>query len=232
MILSCEHAGNRVPDEWQHLFERDCSALKSHRGFDPGTLELGKYLAESLDVPLYSTDVTRLLVDCNRSLKHPRLFSEWSKSLSVQQKQQVLERYYAPHRQSIIDAIEQQLKSRESVLHIGVHSFTPVWEGVERKVDIGLLYDPSRSEERTFCQRWQKLLVEQDSCLRVRCNQPYLGRADGLTTFLRRKYSADRYLGIELEVNQGIVQKSGKRWRELKEIFESTLRSIRATSAG
>jgi hypothetical protein len=36
----------------------------------------------------------------------------------------------------------------------------------------------------------------------VRRNYPYLGRSDGLTTYLRRRFDRDRYVGVEIEVNQ------------------------------
>ena len=36
---------------------------------------------------------------------------------------------------------------------------------------------------------------------KVRFNSPYLGKADGFTTYLRKKFP-DKYSGIELEVNQ------------------------------
>jgi len=35
----------------------------------------------------------------------------------------------------------------------------------------------------------------------VRFNYPYLGKADGFTTYLRKQFPAN-YMGIELEVNQ------------------------------
>jgi hypothetical protein len=37
--------------------------------------------------------------------------------------------------------------------------------------------------------------------LRVRRNYPYLGKADGFTTYLRRHFPVDRYAGVEFEVN-------------------------------
>jgi hypothetical protein len=36
----------------------------------------------------------------------------------------------------------------------------------------------------------------------VRCNAPYRGVSDGLTTHLRRRFAAHRYAGIELEMSQ------------------------------
>jgi hypothetical protein len=41
--------------------------------------------------------------------------------------------------------------------------------------------------------------------LRVRRNYPYLGTADGLVSFLRKEFSSELYIGIEIELNQKIM---------------------------
>jgi hypothetical protein len=53
-----------------------------------------------------------------------------------------------------------------------------------------------------LCARWVATLRRRAPQLRVRRNYPYLGRADGLTTYLRRRFPAGAYIGVELEVNQ------------------------------
>ena len=42
VVLSCEHGGNIVPDEFSELFRNASDVLESHRGLDPGALELLK----------------------------------------------------------------------------------------------------------------------------------------------------------------------------------------------
>ena len=79
-------------------------------------------------------------------------------------------------------------------------------DGRLRTADVGLLYDPSRSSERRFCDRWKRSLHQIAPELRVRRNYPYLGKSDGFTTHLRRTIGSPRYLGIELEVNQRVLR--------------------------
>ena len=55
--------------------------LKSHRGWDPGSLTLAARLAETLGAPFHAQTVTRLLIDANRSLHHRGLFSEFTRTL-------------------------------------------------------------------------------------------------------------------------------------------------------
>jgi hypothetical protein len=45
----------------------------------------------------------------------------------------------------------------------------------------------------------------------VRRNAPYRGDSDGLTSALRRERSAERYLGIELELNQRLIATAAQR---------------------
>ena len=48
--------------------------------------------------------------------------------------------------------------------------------------------------------------------LRLRRNYPYIGKSDGLTFPARAAaYPDERYVGIELEVNQQFVQAGGRR---------------------
>lgn len=183
--------------------------LRSHRGYDLGALPLAEHLASILAATLHATTVTRLLIDANRSLHHRHLFSEWSRGLPQQAKQQVIDTCWQPHRQRLTDAIEATLAAGEVALHIAVHSFTAELDGVRRDADIGLLYDPQRHRETRFAATWATTLRQLDPTLRVRRNYPYRGVADGLPTALRRRYPDTDYLGFELEVNQ--VRLAGRR---------------------
>ena len=89
--------------------------------------------------------------------------------------------------------------------HLSVHSFTPVLEGTVRKLNIGLLYDPSRSREKAWCVEVKRNLKEHG--FRVRLNYPYRGTADGLITSFRKQFPKKRYMGVELEINQRIIER-------------------------
>jgi predicted N-formylglutamate amidohydrolase len=205
LLVTCEHAGNRVPARYARLFRRHRRLLRSHRGWDPGTLALGRAIANRLHAPLIAHTVTRLLVEPNRSVLHPALFSAVTQGLPDHQRKLILDRYYLPHRRRVCEAVERLAPRGACVLHVGVHSFTPVLDGHVRNADVGLLYHPARPRERDFCRRWRQSLNTLAPDLRVRMNYPYLGKADGLTTALRRHFPPRRYLGIELEVNQVLL---------------------------
>lgn len=213
-MLTCEHASRFVPERFERLFEGQDALLASHRGWDPGALELAQVLAAELDAPLIAGGVTRLLVDLNRSLHDPGLHSELAQDLSTSAREDLLRRFYQPHRTAVLEAIEARLDRHGAVVHVGVHSFTPTWEGVAREVELGLLFDPDRPKELELCTRWKAELEARLPDCTVRHNEPYLGTADGLTTSLRGRLPEDRYLGIELELSQGWLGKPDLSERE------------------
>lgn len=205
LVLTCEHAGNRVPRRYATLFDRRGELLASHRGWDPGALELARLMARRLAAPLLFTTVTRLLVEPNRSEGHPALFSHVSAGLDEREKQRVLAWYYTPHRERVRELVRSHVNAGSRVVHVGVHTFTPELNGEVRRADVGLLYDPRRTKERELCAAWAAALAVAAPGLRVRKNYPYRGAADGLTTALRAEFPPTAYLGIELEVNQALA---------------------------
>jgi predicted N-formylglutamate amidohydrolase len=70
-------------------------------------------------------------------------------------------------------------------------------------MDLGILYDPSCRCERELAHALQQRLQAQTS-MRIRCNAPYKGISDGFVTALRKRFSPQSYVGLELEVNQGL----------------------------
>ncbi|MEN6493731.1 MAG: N-formylglutamate amidohydrolase [Thermoguttaceae bacterium] len=201
-LITCEHGGNEVPTAFARLFRGHRRLLATHRGYDAGALELARAFSRRLDAPLVYSTTTRLLVDLNRSPGHRRLFSEFTRDLDSAAKAAILAAHYTPYRQRVEALVAEAVGRGDQVLHLSVHSFTPALDGEVRNADIGLLYDPARRGERPFCHRWRSSLTTLRPGLRVRCNYPYRGVSDGLVTSLRRRFRPNRYLGIELEVNQ------------------------------
>ena len=204
LVLSCEHASNAVPRAYAQLFRGWGSVLASHRGYDLGALPVARALARALRAPLFATPVTRLLVDVNRTRGHFALFSERSRALPELEREGLLARYHAPHWRRVRDAVDSR-DGEARVVHIGVHSFTPVWNGAPREIDVGLLYDPARPAEAAFCEAWARALRAAEPSLRVRRNAPYRGVSNCLPTALRRELPAARYLGLELEMSQALL---------------------------
>ncbi|CAN5520234.1 N-formylglutamate amidohydrolase [soil metagenome] len=204
LVLTCEHGGNSIPDQYQRLFENHTDLLYTHRGYDPGALNLARHLEQKLKAPLYFSEISRLVIELNRSLHHPDLFSSITKELPDHEKKFLINEYYSPYRNIVEENISKVIQQQQLVLHISVHSFTPVLHNVERNCEIGLLFDPKRKSEKDFCKSWKFNLLKEEPLYRIRYNYPYKGIADGFTTYLRKKFPVN-YLGIELELNQKIL---------------------------
>lgn len=203
-LITAEHASRRVPDRWQALFEGHEEVLESHRGWDPGSLELAQNLAQGLSAPLLQGRITRLLIDLNRSADHPGRFSAFSRSLPATDKADLIARYWQPH----WSAYRSQLETLPGrIIHLACHSFTPVLDGKRRSTDIGLLYDPSRPIEAGYCRALARQLRQALPDLRIHINQPYRGVSNGLGQQHRRQYPDSRLISFELEINQRLIDR-------------------------
>ena len=226
-LITCEHGGNRIPSRYRHLFADIEALLQTHRGCDAGALALAEELAKARAAPLFFSTTSRLLIDLNRSPGHPRLYSEATRGAPDSIRAEILERYYLPYRNKVEAKIAEAIAHGRRVIHVASHSFTPVLEGTVRNADIGLLYDPARSREVELCRRWQAQLRVLAPNLKVRRNYPYTGKSDGLTAYLRRRFPAEVYIGIELEINQKHVFSGGRHWRDLRgRVIEALCRAM------
>ncbi|MBI2477667.1 MAG: N-formylglutamate amidohydrolase [Planctomycetia bacterium] len=220
VIITCEHASCDVPPAYKSLFRGQRQVLRSHRGYDPNSIELAVALATRLNCTLLQGSVSRLLVELNRSLGHRALFSEFTRALSESERLELLNNYYVSYRTSVEKEIRSRIRKRRTVLHLSVHTFTPILDGKPRIADVGLLFDPTREQEATLMRIWQRELSKRVPELRTRRNYPYHGRSDGLTTELREKFADPDYLGIEIEVCNSLLPRSAI-WKQLAEAFGS-----------
>lgn len=183
-------------------------------------------LATAFDGALVTSTVSRLLVDLNRSVGHPQLFSETIRRLPPPVREEILAQYYRPYREQVEHLVAQAVADGQRVIHISSHSFTPELNGKVRNADVGLLYDPARHGEVELCARWRATLAELAPSLRVRRNYPYAGKGDGLTAYLRQRFAPNTYIGIELEVNQQIVQSDAGQWTALRTLLVDSLGTV------
>jgi predicted N-formylglutamate amidohydrolase len=199
--------------------------LDTHRGYDPGALEMARALAKTFRAPLVSATVSRLLVDLNRSIGHRQLHLETIRNAPAPVRVTILEAYYTPFRSEAEHLIMDAINEHGQALHLSCHSFAPRLHGRDRNVDVGLLYDPARPGEASLCEHWKAALKTCAPDLRVRRNFPYEGRNDGFTTWLRKRLAADVYVGIEIEVNQRFVSGPAPSWDRLRSLIIRSLRT-------
>ncbi len=190
-VVTCEHGGNLVPKRYSRCFHSAQKALRSHRGYDPGALELAREIADSLDSECFFSTTTRLLVDLNRSVGHPALHSEFVSQLSTDQRNAILQAYYVPYRQRVIDTVQSTIASGQVACHLSIHTFTPKLAGVVRQADVAVLYDPRHPREKQLACDWLDGIDDEFSGLKLRRNYPYRGTHIATTSAWNSKSTSD-----------------------------------------
>ncbi|TWU38427.1 N-formylglutamate amidohydrolase [Novipirellula artificiosorum] len=224
--------------------------LRSHRGYDPGAWEASIQVAlglfpDSAEESMLAVDpndfgvfrqerphctwlaskTTRLLVDLNRSSDASDVFSKFTGPLAAAERDELLASWHRPYRDAVEAEVARRIECHRCVVHLSIHTFTPRIAGRWRPIDVGLLFDPARTGEATFCEAWKVACSPISTKLRVAYNQPYLGTDDGLTTHLRGCFGDASYLGIEVE----ICNRFFKRRRESQmQIVDTLLQTLPA----
>ena len=223
LVLTCAHGGNHIPTTYEDCFKNASDILQTHRGYDLGALDVFHHLKPLADVSFYS-ETSRLLIELNRSLHHKNLFSEFSKTLSEDEKTHLITNYYSDYRNAVETAIKSRIDANEKVVHISIHSFTPILDQIERNCDIGLLYDTSILQEKIVCSEFKHHITRIQNTLHVRYNYPYLGKADGFPTYLRKQFNKN-YIGVELEINQKF-SKNNTMEKSIKDFLYKALKQL------
>lgn len=227
IFLTCEHASNRIPKNFQTLFDphrrvrgpwgkkKIKEVLNDHWGLDLGAIDVATYLEKRLNVPLFTYPISRLFLEGNRYLQKS-LFSVLTSSLPPEEKEGLIETYWLPHVERIQNMIQGMIQRNRSALHLGIHSFTPERNGVVRCCDIGILFNPKRPMEKQFAHRLQSELQSRLPNFRIRRNYPYAGYSEGLSLLFGKRFPDPHYLGIEIEINNKHIRKPTKEGEKIK----------------
>jgi predicted N-formylglutamate amidohydrolase len=224
LVLTCEHGGNDVPEKFRHLFEKNPDVLNTHKGYDIGALDIARYLSDHLGTELYYSTITRLLVEANRSENNKELFSEYTSVLSAVEKKEVFDSFYKPYREQVESVI--QSGHDQKIIHISIHSFTPLFKGVKREIDLGILYDPDRTYESHIARLLMAQLKNGLPGMIIKANEPYKGTDDGFTTHIRSFTDKDSYAGIEIEVNQKFFTDHPDKFEKIKAALATSIKKV------
>lgn len=202
VVLVCEHAVNFIPPEFNGLGLSD-AARQSHVAWDPGAMAVAQRLSQRLNAPLVSSGISRLVYDCNRPPDAPDAMPAKSETqdipgnrdLSTQARDQRIQRFYAPFRQTLADTIAAA--GRPAL--VTIHSFTPVYMGRNRATDIGVLHDSDTRLADALLE-----LAPARTDLLVERNQPY-GPQDGVTHTLKVHALETGLLNVMLEVRNDLI---------------------------
>ena len=201
-VVVCEHASKFIPPEFDNL-GLDEFASQSHIAWDPGSFGVARGLAKCLDAKLIASNVSRLVIDCNRPPFAQDAMPESSETMKVPgnvnltaaQRDDRTTSYYNPFCTSLASIIA----STQQPIIVTVHSFTPIFHGTPRKVEIGILHD---SDDRLA--KAMEQIATSHTDLKVELNDPY-GPQDGVTHTLKEHAITAGYLNVMLEIRSDLI---------------------------
>jgi len=174
LILVCEHASRYIPDTLNNL-GLDEAAAREHIAWDIGALQLAEQLSEQLGATLLSANYSRLLIDLNRPRHAPDsipLQSEiypipGNRELDEATREYRRQTLFKPFHARLQTLIDERIAKGLPVRVVGIHSFTPVYYGQPRPLEVGVLF----GQAQDYAQRLLDGLQAQP--LKVAGNQPY-----------------------------------------------------------
>jgi predicted N-formylglutamate amidohydrolase len=228
VLLICEHAGKRIPAKLGTLGLPDAEIAR-HIGWDIGAAGVARGLAELIDAPCVLQRYSRLVYDCNRPPGSPGAMPEVSETTPVPGNRNLpeadrlarIEEIYRPFHAAIGTLIDARMRGGIGSVIVTIHSFTPVFKGVRRDLDFGVLHDEdARLADAMLAHagRWRGIVARR--------NEPY-GPADGVCHTLNMHAGARGLAGAMLEIRNDLIadQAGQAAWAaRLAELIEESTR--------
>ena len=206
VLLVCEHASRKLPASLGTL-GLSADALEAHIAWDPGALAVARRLSRQLDATLIFQNFSRLVYDCNRPPEAEDAMPAVSeifevpgnRSLSAAERKARVDGIYRPFQRALADTIAARSKAARETVIVTIHSFTPIYKGVSRTVEIGILHDA----DKRLADRMLEL-AGRGTDFAVGRNQPY-GPEDGVTHTLKEHGLANGLLNVMIEVRNDLI---------------------------
>ncbi len=144
-VFCCEHAGKAMIEVTPTASDR--ALLDDHWGSDIGAGTVTESLARQMDSVGILGLISRLWIDLNRVESSDTLIVEacggipvsFNQALGAEERRDRITRHHTSYHQALDDLITQRVTLGPTRL-VSIHSFTPVWEGVPREMEIGVLF--------------------------------------------------------------------------------------------
>jgi predicted N-formylglutamate amidohydrolase len=138
---------------------------------------VSRSLSKLLDAPLVASRISRLVIDANRDTTSPGLVWTLSEAtriaanenLPVAERQHRVDAYHRPYHAAIEDVLDRRKRAGQEAILVCVHSFTPVFLGVTRPWEIGVIH----GKDAHFTQALNVAIAADAPSLTVGWNEPY-----------------------------------------------------------
>lgn len=203
-MVSCEHGGDAIPKEWEHLFVTSHDTIITSRHCEFGAKRMFDCIAPKIADYADISKVSKLLVDLDGSISNGDALSEYTQELSAQKAGQIIRDYYLPYWVGFEAQAEEWIQLEKKILVIGLHTFEPVVNNIPVGTDICLLFDHNKTEERSIALRLKRGFEKNADWIKVRFNSPKKTKQDGFMQHMRDIYT-NQLLGIEIYVGENIT---------------------------
>ena len=218
-LVICDHSSNNIPLIYNSLgiSKKD---LNSHRAYDLGASDVACELSKLLQCSLVMANFSRLLVDPNRGEDDttliPRLSEgkiiegnlKISSSINDKERKKRIHQFYLPYHNQINKFITKSINNGEVPKIISIHSFTPIWKGKKREIDVGILWDKD--------DRLSKIFLNSLKNIKLGDNKPYSGRLKNDTLY---KHATSHGIPhVLIEIRQDLLKKGKDKLQWAKKI--------------
>jgi predicted N-formylglutamate amidohydrolase len=205
-VLLCDHAGRRLPQALGDL-GLPAAEFERHIAWDIGARGVTERLSAMLDAPAVLQTYSRLVIDCNRPWGHPNSIPHVSEATRIPGNEGLTEaqiearhrEIFAPYHNAIRTLLDRRLAQGLPVVPIAVHSFTPVYLGVQRPWHFGVLFDRRPALSHALLR-----LLQNEPDLVVGENEPYT--LSQISDYTIPAHAEPRGLEcLELEIRQDLI---------------------------
>ncbi len=206
IVLICEHASDYIPDTLGDLGLSKADR-QSHAVWDIGARDLSRALSKKLDAVLIEGCISRVVYDCNRPYNAPSAFPTRSERINVPgneglgdaARHERTEAVYVPFRTTVQSVLNRRQSATTNPIVVTVHSFTPIFHGAQRAVEVGILHDDDPAFALAMMNSADRLPGRN-----IVLNEPY-AQSDGVTHSLAIYGVANGLPNVMLEVRNDLL---------------------------
>ncbi len=175
IFLTADHAGRAIPRSLGRLGVPEDDLVR-HIAWDIGIAAVTECLSEALDATAALQSYSRLVIDCNRDPGVPSSIPDVSEAtvipgnmgLSAEQRAARREAIFEPYHERILSLLDARHATGRRTVFVAMHSFTPVFKGEPRAMQVGVLYNRDRRLAEIMLD-----LLRAEGDLTVGDNAPY-----------------------------------------------------------
>ena len=205
LVVTCEHASKAVPEPLT-TSEADQQWLDTHWGWDIGAAQLTRELVARKSCCAILARFSRLVCDANRDASDPTFIRREIDGVPLSFNQDVdeaelkrrIDTYHTPYHTLLDDCLRERVARGGDVVLFSIHSFTPVFGGKKRDMEMGILFDRYEPIARRFASHLT------DVGFKTALNEPYSGK-DGMMYAMTLHGQRHNVVYLELEVRQDLI---------------------------